>query len=78
PGDNYLRTCLGKMRHRPEWKRHEPRPTPSIYQRFAKSIKTGDNNQPDIVRGAQIQAYLDACERSAEDGGKRVTIRRWV
>ncbi|MEM8737967.1 MAG: Gfo/Idh/MocA family oxidoreductase [Planctomycetota bacterium] len=73
-----LRTCLGKKRHQPQWTELEVKPTPDLYQRFATSIKTGRNDQPDVFRGAQIQAYLDACERSAEDGGKRVAIGKWV
>ncbi|MEM7626126.1 MAG: Gfo/Idh/MocA family oxidoreductase [Planctomycetota bacterium] len=72
-----LRTCLGKARHKCEWKNIEVKPTPNNYQRFIRSIKTGHNDQADIVRGAQIQAYLDACERSAEDDGRRVSIRKW-
>lgn len=73
---NHIRTCLGKARHKPEWKKRVLKPTPNIYQRFVRSIKTGINDQPDLLRGAQIQAYLDACERSAKDGGKMVRIRK--
>ncbi|MEM8782082.1 MAG: Gfo/Idh/MocA family oxidoreductase [Planctomycetota bacterium] len=73
-----LRTCLGKARHKAEWKDVEVKPTPNNYARFVRSIKTGKNDQADLVRGAQVQAYLDACERSAESGGKRVTIRKHV
>ena len=73
-----LRTCLGKKRHKCEWDEIDCKPTPNNYARFVKSIKTGNNDQVDIVRGAQVQAYLDACERSAEDGGKRVTIKKWI
>ncbi|MEM1099235.1 MAG: Gfo/Idh/MocA family oxidoreductase [Planctomycetota bacterium] len=78
--DSYtkLRVCSGKNRHTATWKTIDCKPTPKNYQRFAKSIKTGTNDQADVLRGAQIQAYLDACERSAEDGGKRVTIRKWM
>ena len=36
-------------------------PTPSIYQRFIESIRTGENDQPDFARGAAIQTVLDAC-----------------
>jgi predicted dehydrogenase len=72
-----IRTCLGQDIHTATWKRQELKPTPSNYQRFAKSIRTGVNDQADVFRGAQIQAYLDACERSAEDGGKTVRIRKW-
>ena len=42
-----------------------------------KSIKTGKQDQPDIVRGAQVQAYLDACERSAETGNWE-NVLAWV
>jgi predicted dehydrogenase len=78
--DSYttLRTCLGKNRDQAEWTTLELKPTPNNYQRFVKSIKTGRNDAPDVYRGAQVQAYLDACERSAEADGKRVTIRKWA
>jgi predicted dehydrogenase len=39
--------------------------TPTNYERFIGSIRSGVQDQPDIVRGARVQAYLDACERSA-------------
>lgn len=39
-----------------------------IYQRFVTSIRSGSNDQPDLARGAQIQALLDACARSARTG----------
>ncbi|MEM9295196.1 MAG: hypothetical protein AAGA57_05280, partial [Planctomycetota bacterium] len=61
-----------------DWKVLELKPTPSIYQRFIKSIKTGVNDAPDILRGAEVQAYLDACERSAADGGSRKKVLKWV
>jgi predicted dehydrogenase len=41
---------------------------PDIYERFITSIRTGSNDQPDLARGAQIQALLDACARSAKNG----------
>lgn len=41
---------------------------PDIYERFVTSIRTGTNDQPDLARGAQIQAILDACVRSAKNG----------
>ncbi len=44
------------------------KPTPSNWQRFIASIRKGVQDQPDILRGARVQAYLDACERSARSG----------
>ena len=76
--DRQLRTCLGRDIHTCTWKTQELKPTPNNFQRFIKSIKTGQNDQADIFRGAQIQAYLDACERSAEAGGKTVKIAKWM
>lgn len=60
--------CTGKNRDKAAWKTKELKPTPSNYERFIKAIKTGKQDQPDILRGAQIQAYLDAAERSAKSG----------
>ncbi len=73
-----LRLCTGKDRHTATWKVIDCKPTPSNYQRFAASIRKGVNDQADVVRGAQVQAYLDACERSAENDGKRVSIAKWI
>ena len=41
---------------------------PDIYQRFVTAISNGIADQPDFVRGAQIQALLDACAKSAKSG----------
>jgi predicted dehydrogenase len=51
-----------------EWKTMTCKATPSIYQRFIKSIKTGVNDQPDFARGAAIQKALDACFESNRKG----------
>ncbi|HEY0866851.1 MAG TPA: Gfo/Idh/MocA family oxidoreductase, partial [Fimbriimonas sp.] len=69
--------CLGRDAKKAVWKTKELKPTPNNYQRFIKSIKTGRQDQPDILRGAQIQAYLDACERSAESG-QWEDVAAWV
>ena len=70
-------TCLGKDRHKNKWTTKTLKPTPSNYQRFIRAIKTGQPDQPDIIRGAQIQAYLDACERSAKSG-QWETVQPWA
>lgn len=46
----------------------ECKPTPTIYQRFIRSIQKGSNDQPDFKRGAEIQKALDACEKSHKTG----------
>ncbi len=63
-----LDVCLGADIHKAVWKTEASKPAPSNYQRFIKAIVNGEPGEPDIFRGAQIQAYLDACERSAESG----------
>jgi len=40
--------------------------TANIYERFIRSIETGEQDQPDFARGAEIQHVLDACHRSAQ------------
>ena len=59
-----LEICAGKDRHSAKWRTIKCRKTPSIYQRFIQSIKTGKNDQPDFARGAEIQKVLDACIQS--------------
>ena len=63
-----IKTCLGADRHKAVWTTHKLEPAPNMWQRFIHAIQTGKPDQPDILRGAQIQAYLDACERSAKSG----------
>ena len=77
--DLKLRTCLGKeARDKAQFSVEELQPTPNNWQRFITSIRTGENDQADIIRGAQIQAYLDACERSAENDGAPTEIPSWL
>ena len=67
-GYDELNLCLGAARHKSEWTTETVPATPTNYERFIRAIQTGQPDQPDLIRGAQIQAYLDACERSAKSG----------
>lgn len=75
-----LEGCLGKARHGnpPTWKDIPAPKAPNNWQAFIKGIKRGEPVQPDVVRGAEVQAYLDAAERSAAEGGKYVSVRKWM
>lgn len=77
-GFDKLHMCLGKNINTGRWTTRTIRPTPNIYRRFVRSIKAGKQDQPDVVRGAQVQSYLDACQRSAEKKGAVTKIRRWT
>jgi predicted dehydrogenase len=59
---------LGTDFKKAAWKTLDLKPTPSVYERFIHSIQSGKQDQPDLFRGAQIQAALDACLRSAKTG----------
>ncbi len=76
-GYEKLHMCVDKDRHNIRWETINVAPTPNMYARLVKAIRTGKADQPDLVRGAQIQAYLDACERSAAAGGEVTKIRAW-
>ena len=66
-GWDTLQVCIGrKAVDKCAWTTLKCRKTPSNLERFIRSIRTGKNEQPDFVRGAEIQAYLDACFRSAK------------
>jgi len=41
--------------------------TPTNYERFVTSIRTGIQDQPDFDRGAEVQRILDSCNRSAKE-----------
>ena len=69
--------CLGKDKDTATWKTDALVAPPNVYQRFIRAIRTGQPDQPDVLRGAQVQAYLDACERSAKTG-RWEKIRSWV
>jgi predicted dehydrogenase len=67
-GYDQIETCLASDKDQAHWTTETLAPTPSNFERFIHAIHTGKRNQPDLLRGAQIQAYLDACERSAKSG----------
>lgn len=50
------------------WRTEHPASAPSTWQRFIGAIRSGKAEQPDLVRGAQIQAYLEACRASIASG----------
>ncbi len=62
-----LQLCSGRDVHRHAWKARDYQPAPDVWQRFCKAVREGRPDQPDIARGAQVQAMLDACERSARE-----------
>lgn len=65
PG-NELDVCIGRDVNRAAWKTIPCRQTPSMYQRFIRSIQTGRNDMSDFHRGWQVQKVLDACFVSSE------------
>lgn len=63
-----LDLCLDGARNQAHWTSETLPTAPSNIERFIHAIRTGHPDQPDLLRGAQVQAYLDACERSAKTG----------
>ncbi len=57
----YERCRIGRDGKHGAWERVVAKPTPNIYKRFVKSIRTGRNDAPDFARGAEVQKVLDAC-----------------
>ena len=49
------------------WEKIATSSTPSNFERFIESIKSGKNDQPDFKRGAEIQKILDACIKSSDE-----------
>jgi predicted dehydrogenase len=66
-----IHTCLGRDVRACAWKARDLKPAPDVWRRWIAAIRRGRADQPDIARGAGIQAMLDACQRSAVNG-------RWV
>jgi predicted dehydrogenase len=54
--------------HKAAWKEVACKPTPNNYARFIKSIRTGQQDQPDFARGAEVQKVLDAVITSDAKG----------
>ena len=73
----HYRICRGKDLDKAAWQEVEVPATPSVYQRFIRSIRTGKAEQPDFARGAEVQGVLDACIRSNKSRRpERVRSRR--
>jgi predicted dehydrogenase len=58
------RICAGEGFDKVEWIDVTCVQTPNNYERFLRSIRTGVQDQPDFVRGAEVQRVLDACVES--------------
>ncbi|GGO85538.1 oxidoreductase [Marinobacterium nitratireducens] len=56
-----LSLCEGDNVDPARWVKVEAASTPTIYQRFIRSIETGVNDQPDFHHGARLQRVLDCC-----------------
>jgi predicted dehydrogenase len=56
--------CSGPDIETDTWRTVEAKRTPDIHKRFIKSIRTGQPDQPDFRRGAEIQRVLDASFKS--------------
>ena len=67
-----LDICRGSDVDKVEWKTLKCPKTPTIYQRFISSILSGQNDQPDFARGAQVQKMLDLCFASDKEGKRMV------
>ena len=77
-GSDKLFLCRGRDRAASQWRTRTVRRTPNIYRRFIRSIQADKPDKPDIVRGAQVQSYLDACQRSAKNQGKTTKVHMWT
>jgi predicted dehydrogenase len=71
-----LNICEGDAIHKAEWRtiRCKCKDTPDPIARFVRSIRKGENDQPDFRRGAEVQKVLDACFESDREG-KAVSVR---
>lgn len=76
PEKPFCRICRGRAIKKWEWKDLPVPAFVSNWQRFVRAIRRGTPAQPDIFRGAEIQALLDACHRSAA-GEKRIAPPTW-
>ena len=71
---NEYEVCIGGDADKAQWKTITCKPTPTIYQRFIRSIRTGRNDASDFRRAWEVQRVLDACFDS-DQNGKTITLR---
>lgn len=69
-----LEVCLGADVKNGQFKTVKVRKTPTMAERFLRSIRTGKNDDSDFRRGWEIQRVLDASFRS-DDQAKTIHIR---
>lgn len=71
---NEFEACLGADVNKAQWKTVTCRQTPNMWQRFIKSIRSGENDAADFERGWKVQKALDACVAS-DERRKSVSLR---
>ena len=59
-----LHICEGKNVDEVKWEKIICDSTPTNFERFIKSIKAGENDQPNFEQGAKVQKILDMCIKS--------------
>lgn len=74
PDEDKLRICSGKDVDPGKWTPVACKPTPSMYERFIRAIRTGRQGQTSFAGAARVQAYLDASFRS-DKAGQSIKIR---
>jgi len=67
-GPDQLGVCLEEDIHTAKWEQRKLKPILNNHERFIQAILTGKQAQPDVTRGAHIQAYLETCLKSAKSG----------
>lgn len=63
--ENRYRICAGRNLDANTWQEVAAKPTPTNYERFIRSIRTGKTDEPVFRRGMEAQKVLDACFESA-------------
>ena len=59
-----LHICEGKNVDKVKWEKIICDSTPTNFERFIQSIKSGENDQPNFEQGAKVQKILDMCIKS--------------
>jgi predicted dehydrogenase len=64
-GIDIYRICAGKDLATCTWREVKAKPSPNNQARFIRAVRTGQVEQPDFARGAEVQKVLDAAFASA-------------
>ena len=72
--EEQLRVCTGTGAEALKWTPVKCPKTPNQQERFVAAIRSGRQGQTSFAGGLKVQKYIDACFRSADNGGAWIKV----